>query len=144
MSRSTLMRRRQAVWGKVEFDRVTQLFMSHRVDRSWHWKCRSICPLQQGTCRCAGFKSISPGKEILSIKREMLAPSNLGPMVHPHTQQLGDTWLRQQTSVALAVPGAVIPEELNYLINPHHPAFRNLIIHAAEPFCFDNRLHASG
>jgi RES domain-containing protein len=90
------------------------------------------------------FEIEIPEQAILALEGESLPPSWLGPMVHPSTQQLGDKWLRQQRSLALAVPSAVIPEELNYLINPQHPDFQLLTIQPAESFTFDNRLVSTG
>lgn len=40
----------------------------------------------------------------------------------------------------LAVPSVVIPNELNYLINPKHADFQKLKIHNPTDFAFDQRL----
>ena len=40
----------------------------------------------------------------------------------------------------LAVPSAIIPHELNYLLNPLHPHFKRIRIGRPEPFSFDPRL----
>jgi hypothetical protein len=40
----------------------------------------------------------------------------------------------------LAVPSAVVPQELNYLINPLHREFRAIQLPAEEPLQFDPRL----
>jgi RES domain-containing protein len=53
---------------------------------------------------------------------------------------VGDQWVESQTSVLLKVPSAIIHSELNYLINPVHPRFDELVIGPAEPFQFDSRL----
>lgn len=53
---------------------------------------------------------------------------------------IGDQWVESQTSLLLKVPSAVIHSEFNYLINPAHPRFGELIIGPAEPFQFDSRL----
>jgi RES domain-containing protein len=53
---------------------------------------------------------------------------------------IGDKWVESQTSVLLKVPSAVIHSEFNYLINPAHPRFGELVIGHAEPFQFDSRL----
>jgi RES domain-containing protein len=53
---------------------------------------------------------------------------------------IGDKWVEKQTSVVLKVPSAVIRSEFNYLINPLHPQFGELVIGAPEPFRFDSRL----
>jgi RES domain-containing protein len=53
---------------------------------------------------------------------------------------IGDQWIESQSSVLLKVPSAVIHSEFNYLINPAHPRFGELVIGRAEPFQFDSRL----
>lgn len=58
----------------------------------------------------------------------------------PSTQQLGDAWVRESRSTILAVPSIIIPEELNYLINPAHPDFKKITIGKPEAFVFDPRL----
>jgi RES domain-containing protein len=58
----------------------------------------------------------------------------------PSLQQLGDKWIKSNVSVILAVPSVVIPEELNYLINPKHPDFSKLKIEPCTDFFFDPRI----
>ena len=57
-------------------------------------------------------------------------------------QELGSAWLRQASSLVLAVPSVLIESEFNYLINPRHPDFARLQISAPAPFNFDGRLWA--
>ena len=56
------------------------------------------------------------------------------------TKQIGDEWIKVGASAALAVPSALIGSEANYLLNPHHPDFAKLTVHAPEDFVFDPRL----
>lgn len=57
------------------------------------------------------------------------------------TAEIGDNWLESQSSLALAVPSAVVPRERNYLINPQHPHFQALVNSATEiAFTPDKRL----
>ena len=56
------------------------------------------------------------------------------------TRLLGDAWARESRSAALAVPSAIIPEELNLLLNPNHPDFAKIKIAKPTPFAFDPRL----
>ncbi|MEQ8244162.1 RES family NAD+ phosphorylase [Fulvivirga sp.] len=56
-----------------------------------------------------------------------------------HTKFVGDGWCRSGSSAVMQVPSAIIPEESNYLINPHHPDFSKIKIKAVEEFQFDNR-----
>ena len=58
----------------------------------------------------------------------------------PSLQLQGDHWVKSGASVILAVPSVVIPNELNYLINPKHPDFAKLKIENPTDFAFDQRL----
>ena len=58
------------------------------------------------------------------------------------TKQVGDAWLRARESAILAVPSVIIPDETNYLLNPGHPEFQDIIFGQPEPFMFDPRLLA--
>lgn len=51
----------------------------------------------------------------------------------------GDKWVAAANSVGLLVPSAVIPKEMNLLINPEHPDFKNIRV-TIEPFSFEKRL----
>lgn len=55
-------------------------------------------------------------------------------------QAIGDQWLSEGKSLALAVPSALVPYETNYLLNPEHSAFSYTVIEPAQPFSFDRRL----
>ena len=52
----------------------------------------------------------------------------------------GDTWLRSQRSVILAVPSVIVPEEKNILINPTHPEARNITARSLRRWTYDPRL----
>lgn len=58
----------------------------------------------------------------------------------PATQQIGDVWARESRSAILAVPSIIIPEELNYLLNPAHPDFKKIALGKPQDFVFDARL----
>jgi len=53
---------------------------------------------------------------------------------------IGRTWLLAGRTAVLAVPSAITPTERNYVIDPAHPQFQRLVVHAPEPFSFDPRL----
>jgi RES domain-containing protein len=55
-------------------------------------------------------------------------------------QRLGDRWIASAASPILAVPSAIVPAELNLLVNPKHPDFSKLGISASIDFSFDLRL----
>jgi RES domain-containing protein len=53
-----------------------------------------------------------------------------------HTRFVGDSWVRRQTSVVLAVPSRLVRVERNYLLNPAHPDAGAVTIGEARPFRF--------
>jgi RES domain-containing protein len=46
--------------------------------------------------------------------------------------RIGDNWLQQQASLALAVPSVIAPRENNILLNPTHAAYADCISSATE------------
>jgi RES domain-containing protein len=58
----------------------------------------------------------------------------------PSTKAIGDAWVREVRSAVLALPSVIVPGELNYLLNPAHPAFKKISISKPEGFIFDPRL----
>lgn len=58
----------------------------------------------------------------------------------PATKDLGTQWVKAAASAVLAVPSAIVPIDLNYLINPRHPDFSKISIGKPETFAFDQRL----
>lgn len=68
------------------------------------------------------------------------------------SREFGDRWVREgihyynrprpehQHRGVLEVPSVVIPQEMNYLINPNHAHFPKLHWFVPEPFIFDPRL----
>jgi len=55
-------------------------------------------------------------------------------------QTLGERWLISASSVCLLVPSALVPDELNLLINPSHLDFKDLRFSQAVEFRFDPRM----
>lgn len=55
------------------------------------------------------------------------------------TAEIGDNWLEDRSSLALAVPSVVAPRETNYLINPEHPDFQALANGAIEVGFYPDR-----
>ena len=55
-------------------------------------------------------------------------------------QQIGDRWLKVQDTPILKVPSAIIQQEFNFLINPHHQEFSRIRLRTVENFDFDPRI----
>jgi RES domain-containing protein len=54
--------------------------------------------------------------------------------------EIGDAWLASGSSLALAVPSALLAEEANVLLNPRHAEAGRLRVVHERPFTFDLRL----
>ena len=57
-----------------------------------------------------------------------------------YTRRIGDRWLRDRRSLALAVPSVVLAESINVILNPLHPRGAELRVIDQQPFTFDPRL----
>ena len=53
---------------------------------------------------------------------------------------VGSAWAAKLASAVLAVPSAVIPSETNYLLNPKHPDFAQIVIGEPQELVTDLRL----
>jgi len=56
------------------------------------------------------------------------------------TAEIGDLWVQEQRSAVLAVPSAISPGDLNFLLNPGHPDFKRIRIAPPIDYEFDSRL----
>ena len=54
-------------------------------------------------------------------------------------QAVGDKWAASGESAVLRVPGVLVPDESNYLLNPRHPDFAKLTVSRPHAFRFDAR-----
>jgi RES domain-containing protein len=88
------------------------------------------------------FKLSLPDGSIEVLDGSALKPDWRGDI--GYTRAIGDEWIRQNRSLAFAVPSAVLPESTNLLINPTHPRSGELLIEEATPFRFDPRLRPTG
>jgi RES domain-containing protein len=80
-----------------------------------------------------------------AVRVEMLDPATLPEDWRDYPppeslQAVGARWSRARRTLVLAVPSAVNPMELNYLVNPDHPDAARVTIVSARPFVFDPRL----
>ncbi|MCF8337399.1 MAG: RES family NAD+ phosphorylase [Bacteroidales bacterium] len=81
-----------------------------------------------------------PDKFILHLKDSLL-PNDWKSIPHSDsTQKIGDHFIKQNNSLVMRVPSAVVQDEFNFLINPNHPDIGDVIILSVKPFNFDERL----
>ncbi|WP_353740192.1 RES family NAD+ phosphorylase [Desulfosarcina widdelii] len=53
---------------------------------------------------------------------------------------IGDRWIASGSSPELRVPGVIVPDECNYLLNPQHSGFATITIGSSRRFSIDPRL----
>jgi RES domain-containing protein len=91
------------------------------------------------------FKSIwvdIPESLISTLNKKELPPSWKAVPASKETKRIGDRWYDEKVSPALKVPSTVIQDEWNFVGNPMHADFNELIIGEVRDFEFDERLHA--
>lgn len=69
---------------------------------------------------------IPSGLEIERLDIDLLPANWRAPAALETLRRIGSDWTAGLTSAVLAVPSAVIPFEINYLLNPQHPDFAQI------------------
>jgi RES domain-containing protein len=72
-------------------------------------------------------------------RQKLLANWNAEPPGDASTV-VGAEWIRGARTPVLAVPSAIVPSEVNYLLNPAHADFGKIAVGPPKPFVFDPRL----
>lgn len=81
-----------------------------------------------------------PHIEIKTIHLKDLPPNWIDFDQMKLTQGIGETWINDGETAILQVPSSIVSEEVNYLINPKHPDFKDIRIVKKQPFVFDSRI----
>ncbi len=55
-------------------------------------------------------------------------------------QEFGRSWIEAATHLVLLIPSTIIPEALNAVINPRHPAYKKIRLQTVRTFDFDARV----
>ena len=86
--------------------------------------------------------SIADEENLISSILQKDLPKTWRSMIsYPHLQHLGNEWYKNNHSLVLKVPSAVIPKEYNYLINTNHPDFTSKVsLVRTEDYFWDDRL----
>jgi RES domain-containing protein len=79
------------------------------------------------------------------LKIERISPDQLPAdwrnfAARSQLQAIGTAWAIRRSSAVLAVPSAVIPDEINYLLNPLHRSFHRIRIGVPRELITDLRL----
>ncbi|WP_373523026.1 RES family NAD+ phosphorylase [Aquiflexum sp.] len=80
-------------------------------------------------------------KDMLEIPAHVLPKDWKSIKSYPILQEIGSDWYRNQKSLALKVPSALVPWEHSYIINTRHPLFQEKVsLLSVEDFDWDDRL----
>lgn len=74
------------------------------------------------------------------LNRSILPPTWRESPAPAELQAIGDAWTRGGSSLLLRVPSVIVPHESDFLINPAHPHFNEMIIEGPDPLEVDPRL----
>ena len=84
-----------------------------------------------------------PDELVARLPDDSLPPGWNAPLYGSGTQEIGERWLREASSLALLVPSATLgPAPMNVLVNPAHPDIGALVIEQVVPHVFDERLRS--
>jgi RES domain-containing protein len=62
----------------------------------------------------------------------------------PGLAQIGDEFARRADHCVLVVPSALAVNENNWLINPQHPEFKQIVVLTPEALRYDPRMFGAG
>ena len=62
------------------------------------------------------------------------------PDTRPFTKKMGDTFLSNKKNLLLEVPSVMMPEEINYVINPLHEDMKQVKLMGKRRIFFDKRI----
>lgn len=79
-----------------------------------------------------------PDNEIVSIQFKKLKKSWQHDL--EYTQGIGEDFLKENQALCMKVPSAIVPQENNFLLNPHHADFKKVKIISSELLELDKRL----
>ncbi len=83
---------------------------------------------------------IDPERHVLRLQRGEYPDGWRGMTWNRAAQFVGTVWAEKGNSVVLEVPSVIVPYQNNYLINPRHRQFGELVVSRPEPFAIDPRL----
>ena len=83
---------------------------------------------------------VPPRLDIERVDIDRLPADWRDPAALETLRTIGSEWAARLASAVLAVPSAVVPTETNYLLNPRHPDFGQIVIGEPEQLVTDLRL----
>ena len=121
----------------------------------WHYAGRPIVYLAETpaaalleVCVHTGANDVPPEFTLLRIEGPDIDVPSIRVQDLPEdwrtrlevTRDLGTAWLERSESVLLRVPSAIVPETMNYVLNPAHRQVTEFCVIEAIGYPFDPRL----
>lgn len=85
------------------------------------------------------IKAIVPKSLIYAPSKDDLPKSWNAIPAESNSRVFGDLWISQEKSAVLKVPSVVVPVEYNYVINPQHSQFEEIVIQPDQALPLDPR-----
>lgn len=73
-----------------------------------------------------------PSADVLSLPADQLPEDWRTDPAPPETAEIGDAWLAEGASLALAVPSVIVPREQNFILNTSHPIYNDVVSNARQ------------
>ncbi len=83
---------------------------------------------------------VVPETLIQSLDKDQLNENWASYPASSEVTEIGDAWVKEETTLGLLVPSAILPQENNLLINPKHPQAAKVKIVDINPYRVDQRL----
>ena len=130
---------------------------SRKVGGRWNSPGRPVVYMAQSVALAVLENLVHMSREdypVGYVVMEAIVPDHVRILDHLHfldfrvggairERKAGDDWLASGKSAVLRVPSAVVEGEWNYLINPQHLDFAQIVVHDPVPIRFDERLFES-
>jgi len=87
------------------------------------------------------FQLELPDESVMCLDKQAVPADWRADPPPSSTAAIGDEWIASGLSLALSVPSTLVPRQRNLLLNPAHPAFKEVVAGTSStPYGFDPRL----
>lgn len=91
---------------------------------------------------CVLISATFPEGLVETVRRQDLPPGWDAPSGSVAARAFGRGWRTEGRSAVLRVPSVLVPDDFNFLLNPHHPRFSQIRIGDPIAFAWDPRFKA--
>jgi RES domain-containing protein len=81
-----------------------------------------------------------PDELVQTLNTNQLPKNWVAYPASAEVKEIGDAWAKNESSLGMLVPSAILPQENNLIINPRHPQAGSVKIVDITPYQVDRRL----